>query len=226
MSRRSRRAWRALVQSGFVCLALLASCDGGKPEDGEEETPETNLRIGALMVETGHRFETSGRAAVAGRWGMARYEASEIVELFTDDMPHALLPGECNDELADTFYFGIMNERMPALVAAAEREDIEAYGTAFAAASQQCNGCHTTCGVPFVEVPSAPGLEVPALGDTHAPTVPPATEEPAGDAPPAEHPHVGHEVLNPWGSREDPDELRVPPPRGGSGENEVNDPWQ
>lgn len=162
-----------------VFALLLLACDGGKPAEDEAD-PEANIRIGQLMVETGHRFETSGRAAMAGRWGLARYEAHEIIELFQTDMTRALLPGECNDDISDPAYFAVMDERLPALVAAAEREDREAYEGAFAATAAQCNTCHATCGVPFIEVPTAPGLEVPRVEALGEPT--PAREEAAEDA--------------------------------------------
>lgn len=173
----------------------LTACGPDKPETDEE--PPIDMRIGQLMVETGHRFETAGRAAAADRWGMARYQAHEIIELFEADMPRALLPGECNDELADGFYFGLMEDELPALVQAAEREDMDDFGAGFYRASQQCNGCHSTCGVSFVEVPSAPGLEVPDLSPRGAPAAGEgegSAVEPAGGEPEAPPEPAGPEA--------------------------------
>jgi len=114
----------------MTCLSLaacLCGCGPDKPE-GPIEHP---LRIGAVMVETGHRFETSGRAATAGRWGLAAYEAEELLELFEADMSRAPLPGDCNDTVSDAMYMQLIEEQLPALRAAAEREDRDAYAAAF-----------------------------------------------------------------------------------------------
>lgn len=164
-----------------VSLALtawLCGCGPDKPE-GPVEHP---LRIGAVMVETGHRFETSGRAATAGRWGLAAYEAEELLELFEADMSRAPLPGDCNDTVSDSMYGQLIEEQLPALRAAATSEDRDAYAAAFRTASTSCNGCHAGCRVPFVEVPGEPGAEVPQLG------TPAAAREAAPEQAPAEAP--------------------------------------
>lgn len=146
----------------MTCLSLavcLWGCGPDKPE-GPIENP---LRIGAVMVETGHRFETSGRAATAGRWELAAYEAEELLELFEADMSRAPLPGDCNDAVSDAMYLQLIEEQLPALRAAAEREERDAYAAAFRTASSSCNGCHAGCRVPFVEVPGEPGAGVPRI---------------------------------------------------------------
>lgn len=122
-----------------------------------------SVRIGAVMIETGHRFETSGRAFAAGRHELAAYEAEEILELFNSDMTNALLPGVCDDDIVDEQYYALVDGKLADLRSAAEASDEEAYLSAFTAVSASCNGCHAACEVGFIQVPAEPGDAVPNL---------------------------------------------------------------
>lgn len=176
----------------FLIGVLLLGCGGesaGEVEDKPEETApdpdvDPTLRIGHVMIEVGQRFENAGRGAEAANWGYAEYQVQEILEMFEMDMARALLPGDCNDAIADTMYENLLDQ-LPTLRQAAADEDAAAFREQFATSSGNCNGCHAGCNVPFIRVPSAPGVDVPIIG-TPAPTSP---EAPAA---------VPAEVLNPW----------------------------
>lgn len=149
---------------GLAALAcLFASCSPSSDKPAEDAPPPDTIRIGAVMMETGRRFETAGRASTSGRWELAEYEVHEILELFEADMPRALLPGDCNDEVADAMFEDLDRTQLAALRQAAGDRDEQAFRSQFARVSASCNGCHTACQVPFVEVPSEPGGAVPRL---------------------------------------------------------------
>ncbi|MFK7985809.1 MAG: hypothetical protein AB8I08_07230 [Sandaracinaceae bacterium] len=214
---------RTTLQCVAACgllLGLFVGCDASDKDSEEPEVSEAqqaardaaNLRIGHVMIEVGHRMETAGRASVASQWGLAGYEVHEIIEVFDDDMGRALLPGVCNDDIADQMYFALKDEQLPALRQAAEDQDAEAFRTGFATAAASCNGCHATCEVAFIEVPTQPGVGVPRIG-TQTPTPPtevlnpwgpdPSEEsgEAAPDAPAAQRGTPRREVLDPWSNR-------------------------
>lgn len=167
------------------CAVLLALFVLGCGPDKPEGPPQGDLHIGAVMMENGARFETAGRAAAAGRWGLAEYQAHEMIELFEDDMPRALLPGVCDDALADRMYESLLNDQLPALRDAAHAEDEAAFARAFSTASASCNGCHAGCQVSFVVVPTEPGREVPVI-EADRPAVPSAESPATADTPTVE----------------------------------------
>jgi hypothetical protein len=136
---------------------LLSACSPDKPP--EQEPPE----IGQVMMENGRRFELSGRAATNGRWEFSEYEAHEMQELFEGDLADALLPPDCNDQIAEAMFNSLERTYIPALATAAHRRDRAAYDRAFRDAATTCNGCHSACRVQFVEVPSVPGSAVPNI---------------------------------------------------------------
>ncbi len=146
-----------------VFLAALALCALACSGEEKPEQAEATVRIGAVMLENGRRFEIAGHAAAAERWELAEYEAHEIIELFEADMPRAPLPGECDDAAVDRIFERISNEELPALRTAAHERSAERFGAAYRRVAASCNGCHVACQVAFVEVPTAPGGEVPSL---------------------------------------------------------------
>lgn len=151
--------------------------DDGKPEEERDPEVDPNLRIGHVMVEVGHRFESAGRAAEAENWGFATYQVQEILEMFQLDMRRALLPGDCDDAVADQMYENLLDQ-LPVMHEAGENENAAGFREHFATASGYCNGCHAGCNVAFIRVPSAMGAEVPMIA-TPAPEPTPVTELPA-----------------------------------------------
>ncbi len=144
-----------------IALVVLASCSPEKPDEGA--APIDTVRIGAVMMETGRRFETAGRAGESGRWELAEYEVHEILELFEADMPRALLPPDCNDAIADAMFEDLDRHQLATLRNAAGEHDAAAFRQQYGRVAASCNGCHTACQVPFVQVPTEPGLGVPRL---------------------------------------------------------------
>ncbi|HJL15291.1 MAG TPA: hypothetical protein RMH99_06535 [Sandaracinaceae bacterium LLY-WYZ-13_1] len=186
---------RRCVVGWLAAAVLLASCDGASPsgeaqeepgaegaeagDDKPDELPPADLRIGQVMVEVGHRFEISGRAAEAGRWELAQYEAHEILEVFDSDMRRALLPGDCDDAVADRMYETLRSDQLADLRDAAGEGDAEAYAARYRTVSGSCNGCHAACEVSFVQVPAEPGHEVPDLSPVGAAAIDPEATSPA-----------------------------------------------
>ena len=182
-----------------LCLFALCACEAvpeaedDKPEEGAPAPGvDPNLRIGHVMFEVGHRFESAGRAAQARNWGYAEYQVQELLEMFDADMTRAALPGDCNDAVADGMYESLQRQ-LPALRAAAHGQDAEAFARELATASGSCNGCHAGCNVPFIRVPSEPGAEVPSIALERPPAdARPADERPAGERAPSS------ELRDPW----------------------------
>lgn len=143
---------------GWILCVLVLSCARDKPE-----VDEGTIRIGALMMENGRRFETAGRAANAGRWELAEYEVHEILELFEADMPRAPLPGDCDDATADRMFEDLSSRELSTLRTAAHERNMARFEAAYRTAAASCNGCHSACEVGFVEVPTQPGALVPSI---------------------------------------------------------------
>ena len=129
------------------------------------------------MSEVGRRFELAGRAAAAGRFELAEFEAGELGELFDEDLPGAELPKEgptaALPAQADAFA-----KTAPAdLAKAAKAKDPRAFADAFARAAALCNACHQSAEKAFLQVPTVPGQAVPVI----EPVTPPSA---TGAAPP------------------------------------------
>ncbi len=133
----------------------------------------TGKHFGDLMAEVGRRFERAGRAVAAGRWELADYDLGEIDEVFTLDVPSAIMPDDVHIDLrpiAAAFASKVPADlRKP--IAAHDRAGFEA---AFARAAATCNGCHQAAGRSFIEVPSTIEAAVPRLDPVSAapPTAP------------------------------------------------------
>ncbi len=158
----------ALLLGGACGGEGEAADDDGKPEEERDPEVDPNLRIGHVMIEVGARFESAGLGAEAGNWGYTEYQAQELLEMFDMDMRRALLPGDCNDTIADSMYEDLLTH-LPTLRQAAADEDGAAFRERFATASGYCNGCHAGCNVPFIRVPSRLGAEVPTIAEPPAP---------------------------------------------------------
>lgn len=91
------------------------------------------------MIEVGLRMARFHRAAAAGAWELAAYDAHELREVFEDD----LLPGTWRAKPpmqyeARTFLDG----PLPQLEAAARTHDRD-WGKTFATVVTACNHCHS-----------------------------------------------------------------------------------
>jgi mono/diheme cytochrome c family protein len=113
------------------------------------------------MVEVARRFEIAGRAAAAGRFELAEFEAGEIEEVFEGEVPHASLPKEGPTAQIPAMAKAFLTTNAPELKKAAAARDPKAFEAAFQRASAACNGCHQASEKGFIQVPSVPGKSVP-----------------------------------------------------------------
>lgn len=119
--------------------------------------------LGEVMVTVGRRFEVAGRAAAAGRWELAEFEAGELGELFESDVPHASLPKEGPVAQIPAMAKAFLESAPPALQKAAAAKDRAAFAAAFERTAAQCNACHTSAEKAFIQVPTTMGQSVPVL---------------------------------------------------------------
>lgn len=150
-------------------MALLLTWGCSKAEPAPSPAPSASAaapegpHYGEVMSEIGHRFELSGRAAVAGRFRLAGYEIDELGEAIDEDLSRAEPPREGDPKKLASLLNELKSQRMPALTRAAKAKDASAYRGAFANAAKTCNACHEATEHPFVEVPEVPGGSVPRL---------------------------------------------------------------
>jgi hypothetical protein len=128
------------------------------------------------MVDVGRRFELAGRAASAGRFDLAEYEAGELEECFESDVPGAQMPKEGSTQQIPALAKSFADSVAPALRRAAAARDRDGFALAFEDASAACNACHRASARGFIEVPAEIGKAVPVvepMGEgPHQPTSP------------------------------------------------------
>jgi predicted secreted protein len=147
----------------FVPLLLalcVAACSKGSAA-GPPKAGEPKPRLGNVMVEVGHRFETAGRAMNANRFELADFEIGELEELFEDDVPNAELPKEGPTAHIPKVAKGFLETNVPELKKAAAARDKAAFADAFSRAASICTACHQAAEKGFIQVPSEPGKAVP-----------------------------------------------------------------
>src|SRR5581483_12311022 len=89
-------SWSGRVVPRYVVLALaVVSCSRTPPAP---PPPTVHITWGETMPSVARRFELLGRAGMAGRMDLARYELGEIQELFENTLPHAEPPREGHPE--------------------------------------------------------------------------------------------------------------------------------
>ncbi len=138
----------------IAAALVLCACTGRTPS-----APAP--RFGDLMTQVGRRFELLGRAMQAKRWELAEFELGELRETF-DDIATAQVPKDVNadiPQLAKAFVPAVVTPLQDAV----SKRDAAHASTAFASASQACNGCHQASGRKFIEVPDKPGEVVPRI---------------------------------------------------------------
>jgi mono/diheme cytochrome c family protein len=119
--------------------------------------------LGSVMADVGRRFELAGRAASAGRFELAAYEADELGELFEWDVREAAMPKEGPVAHIPAMALAFAQTSASEMRRAAEAKDGTAFAMAFQRAAAACNACHQASGKGFIEVPSEPGRAVPVL---------------------------------------------------------------
>lgn len=155
---------------GLGLAAVLGSaCSKSSAEASTPAVAPEGPGLGEVMVVVGRRFETAGRAAQAGRWELAAFEADELGELFESDVPHASLPKEGPTAQIPAMAKAFLASVPPDLAKAAATRDRALFTAAFERAAAQCNACHASAAKGFIEVPSVPGAAVPRLDPIAAP---------------------------------------------------------
>lgn len=119
--------------------------------------------LGDVMVQVGRRFEIAGRAAAAGRFELAAFEAGELGELFEDAVPRATLPKEGPTAHIRPMAAAFRSTAPEELRKAAVTSDARAFAQAFQHTASLCNACHQASAKGFIQVPSVPGRSVPDL---------------------------------------------------------------
>jgi len=159
--------------------SLLPSCSRLDPAPPPPSAPSATaapasaaVSLGTVMSEVGRRFELAGRAAAASRFELAEFEAGEIGELFTNDIPRAELPKEGPTAHIQGMAKAFLDANAPDLQKAAASHDFRTFATAFERTATACNTCHKTSAKPFIEVPTVPGKSVPNLEPLPAASAP------------------------------------------------------
>jgi len=137
-----------------ACMLALLACS-------RESPPQPKPGLGNVMVQVGRRFELAGRAAAAGRFELAEFEAGEIEETFENDVPGAELPKEGPTAQILPMAKAFLESNAKELREAAAKKDRAAFDAAFAHAAAACNACHQAAAKGFIHVPSEPGRPVP-----------------------------------------------------------------
>jgi hypothetical protein len=159
----------------WLVASLLASCsrEVAPATGGATGTPPAasarRESLGNVMVQVARRFEIAGRAASAGRFELAEFEAGEIEELFEDDVPNAELPKEGPTAQIPALAKAFLEASAPELKKAAAAKDRARFAAAFQNAASACNACHQASAKGFIQIPGEPGKAVPDLDPLPAP---------------------------------------------------------
>ncbi len=144
--------WPVAVTSSIAALLLAACASAPRP------TP--TRRLGDAMDEAGRRFQRSQRAAIAGRWELAKYDLHELEEIFEEDLATSSWHGKAElSERARQF----QTQQLTALRTAVNARDRAAFEHAVADAARACNACHKAADQDYIEISETPGADVPVL---------------------------------------------------------------
>ena len=146
--------------AGLILLATHNPRPAARDADVVKQGPPP--RFGDRMEGIGRRLERLGRAGMAGRWELARYEVEELTETF-EDVERTPLPEDLAELDVREFIEPMVGSALPALDSALVRQDPGAFRLAFAGVAARCNDCHRAAGRRFVEIPGEPGVDVPVL---------------------------------------------------------------
>lgn len=163
MSRTAVLAAAALVVALFALLTSFFAIAGPDTPTAERLRAEADGRTatseGELlerMIQFQRYAEKTHLAAEAGNWELATFYAHEV-----EENAERLVDGGHLEDGVDISAIAaeVALPRAEALHAAAEAQDAEAYGAAYARMIDGCNTCHKRSGHRFVQivVPGAPG---------------------------------------------------------------------
>jgi hypothetical protein len=119
--------------------------------------------LDSVMIDIGRRFEIAGRAARAGQFELAEFEANELDGTFRYAVPNAQMPQAVPVAHIPAMAGAFADTYPGALKKAAQAKDGKAFADAFANAAAACNACHQASTRAFIRVPSQPGRSVPEI---------------------------------------------------------------
>ncbi len=148
----------------MVTLGLVALTSGCASHRAAHEP--TSAHFGDEMDRIGRRFERLGRAASAGRWEFASYEAHELREN-VEALEHASPPHDIAQTDLPRLAAAFLTDALDSLDSTVARQDSVAFADAFRAVSNGCNSCHQSVGRAFIEIPAEPDAAIPTLAPMH-----------------------------------------------------------
>ncbi|MCZ7678490.1 MAG: hypothetical protein M5U28_06840 [Sandaracinaceae bacterium] len=157
-----------MLRRALALLALLAvACSPDKPVD--DAPPESTVRIGAVMMETGaaSRRRAARARPRAGSWPSTRSTRSSSSSRRTCRAPSCRATATTRSPIACSRISTARSSRRSARPPTTATR--EAFRARFARVAASCNGCHAACQVAFVEVPTEPGQTVPRLDPAAGP---------------------------------------------------------
>ena len=158
----------------LLCVPALtaAGCSPPAAPAGPDAGVVAAVSYGTAMADVGRRFELAGRAALARRFELARYEVRQIEAAFRSTLPRATPPQKAPVEVLEAQRIAFVRTGLPDLARAADARDAGAFADAFARAATRCNRCHEAAEVGFIAVPAAMGRAIPNLERAPAPATP------------------------------------------------------
>ena len=121
----------SLVLLSFLLNTSCSKTSASPPEPRATERQAEAPAFGEVMVQVARRFEVAGQAASANRFELAAFEASELGELFENDVPRASLPKEGPTAQIPTLAKAFLESIPPELTRAAAAKDRAAFAAAF-----------------------------------------------------------------------------------------------
>lgn len=147
-----------------VTLGLVALTSGCASDRASQEP--TSAHFGDEMDRIGRRFERLGRAASAGRWEFASYEAHELRENI-EALEHASPPHDIAQADLPRLAAAFLTDALDSLDSTVARRDSVAFVEAFRGVAIGCNSCHQSVGRAFIEIPAEPDAAIPTLVPMH-----------------------------------------------------------
>jgi hypothetical protein len=119
--------------------------------------------LDSVMIDIGRRFEIAGKAARAGQFELAEFEANELEGTFRYAVPDAQMPQGVPVGHIPAMASAFADAYPGALKRAAQAKDAKAFTEAFANTAAACSACHQASARAFIRVPSQPGRSVPEI---------------------------------------------------------------
>ncbi len=133
----------------LAITALIAAC-------ATAPRPVPTRRLGDAMDEADLRFQRSERAAIAGRWELAKADLHELEQIF------ATSPWRGKPQLLGLAH-RFQTQQLVALRTAVETHDHAAFERAATETARACNACHRAADEGQIEISESLGTTDSAL---------------------------------------------------------------